>query len=390
MALNLRTAVVAISPITAYIGRDIPLDSVSLGLLGALPPIAFAISGIVAPFVAHHIGLETAMLLASVAMVVGHLARAASGSYLLMLIGSAVALAGMGFGNILIPPAVKRYFPDRIGLVTASYATLMSLSTAVPALVAAPIAAAAGWRASLGVWAFFSLSALVPWIIVKLQHRRDARAAANGDETPELVDAPPQLVGRMWHSRVAWAITLAFSVSALNAYAFFAWLPEILIGTASVSALEAGALLALFGLIGLPFALVVPPIAARMHNVGWLIQVGVVCFILGYTGLILAPAVAPWLWVTLVGAGPIIFPVCLMLINLRTMSPQSSIALSGFVQSVGYAIGALGPLLVGLMHDATGGWTAPLILLLATALIGAAAGLVLAKPRFIEEDLARA
>ena len=44
LAVNLRTAVAALSPIVPYISADIPLDSVGLGVLGMLPPIAFAVS----------------------------------------------------------------------------------------------------------------------------------------------------------------------------------------------------------------------------------------------------------------------------------------------------------------------------------------------------------
>lgn len=389
MAINLRTAVAAISPITSEIAVDIPLDSVSLGLLGALPPIAFALSGLVAPVVAHKLGLEIALVLASAAMILGHLARAASGSFVLMLLGSIIVLGGMGFGNILLPPAVKRYFPDRIGLVTTAYVTMMSFSTAVPAILAAPIAGAANWRVSLGVWAILSLGALLPWVTVAVRHRREAAAAAASDETPEIDEAPPRLARRMWHSRTAWALALAFAVSSFSAYAVFAWLPEMLIEMAGVTPVAAGALLALYGLMGLPFALVIPVLAARLRNVGWLIQVGVVCFLLGYAGLLIAPEFAPWLWVILFGSGPLLFPVCLVLINLRTRSPKASTALSGFVQGVGYTVGAFGPVLVGILHDATGEWIAPIILLVAVALAAAVSGLLLSKPRFIEDELAR-
>jgi CP family cyanate transporter-like MFS transporter len=387
MALNLRTAVAAISPITAYVATDIPLDSVSLGLLGALPPIAFAICGLVAPRIAHRFGLEVALLVASVAMVVGHLARAFAGSYAILLASSVVVLAGMGFGNILLPPTVKRYFPDRIGLVTTSYVTLMSFSTAVPALVAAPIAVAAGWRVSLGVWAFFSVGALVPWVIVKVQHRRDARAAVGQDEAPELADPAPALVRGLKRSRTAWALTIIFSVSALSAYAMFAWLPAILVQTAGLAPLQAGALLSLFGLMGLPAALAIPILATRMRNVGLLVYAGVVSFLLGYLGLVVAPAAAPVLWVILAGAGPLLFPVALVLINLRTRSHQASIALSGFVQSIGYAVGAVGPIIVGILRDLTQGWTAALIFLMVVALAGAVAGVMLTRTSFVEDEL---
>jgi len=36
-------------------------------------------------------------------------------------------------------------------------------------------------------------------------------------------------------------------------------------------------------------------------------------------------------------------------------------------QAIGYSLAALGPLLVGVLHDAEGGWTVPLLFLLALA-----------------------
>ena len=71
----------------------------------------------------------------------------------------------------------------------------------------------------------------------------------------------------------------------------------------------------------------------------------------------------------LIGSGSILFPVSLVLINARTRTHGGTVALSGFAQGVAYALGALGPLLVGLLHDASGGWTLPLLFLLAVALV---------------------
>jgi CP family cyanate transporter-like MFS transporter len=127
----------------------------------------------------------------------------------------------------------------------------------------------------------------------------------------------------------------------------------------------------------------------RLRHPGWIIQAGVGFFVVGYAGLLLAPAVAPWLWVALIGLGPILFPVCLVLINLRTQSQLASAALSGFVQGVGYTLGALGPLLVGVLHDVSGGWTVPILFLLGVGLVGIFSGVSLSRPRFVEQDLAR-
>ncbi len=384
IALNLRTAVAALSPIIPRIAQDIPIDSVGLGFLGMLPPIAFAASGILAPVVARRVGLEMALVLACLAMVVGPVARAFAGNYAVLIIGSVIALAGMGFGNILLPPAVKKYFPDRIGVVTTAYATIMSVGAALAPVVAEPVAGAAGWRVSVGVWSVLAVTALIPWVFLLIERTAHHRRESDAGVVPE---APPELLGRMWHSRTAWAITLAFMVSALSAYAGFAWLPSILVDLAGVSAGEAGALVGLFAIMGLPAGLIVPLLAVRMRNVGLLIHAGAAAFVIGYLGLLFAPSVATALWVALIGLGSLMFPLCLVLINLRTRTPAASVALSGFVQSVGYAGGSLGPLVVGIIHAATLSWTLPLIFLIAVSLTGVIAGLVLARPAFVEDEI---
>jgi CP family cyanate transporter-like MFS transporter len=388
IALNLRTAVAALSPVTDQIARDIPLSSVALGVLGALPPIAFASSGLLAPVFARWLGLERAIALAAVAMVVGPLVRGVAPGYSTLLVGSVITLAGMGFGNILLPPAVKRYFPDRIGLVTTAYVTLLSISTAVPAILAAPVADAAGWRVSLGLWAVLALIALTPWAILVVTNARRSRAAGDAlSETPLVDAAEPALFRKMLRSRVAWAIGLSFAVSSLNAYALFAWLPSILIDTAGLNPVSSGAMLAVYSIMGLPAGLIVPVLAARMRRVGLLVQLGVACFVVGYLGLLFAPALAPLLWVIFAGLGPLIFPVCLVLINLRTRSHHTSIALSGVVQTIGYTVGAFGPLVVGVLHNSTGSWTVPLVFLLATTAIAAVSGAMLFGSRSVEDDL---
>lgn len=384
VAINLRTAVASISPIISLVSGDIPLDSVGIGLLGTLPPIVFAASGLLAPPVARRLGLETTFVLACLAIVVGEVLRAVSQNFPTLLAGSAVSLAGMGFANIMLPPAVKKYFPDRIGPVTAAYATLLAISVSVPPLIAAPVAAAAGWRVSIGAWAVLGVLAVVPWLALRATAaRRTAR-----DVEQNIVAAPPELLGSMRHSRTAIALAVMFSVCALNTYAFFAWLPELVRDRAGSTPTEAGALLFLFGIVGLPLALIAPLLAARVRNVGTVIVTGVVMFVSGYLGLLLLPTVATWLWVLLAGLGAIMFPLGLALVGLRTRGPAGAVAVSGFAQAIGYLSAALGPLLCGVLHDATDGWTAPLLFLIAVSLVAIIPAILLAKPRFVEDELA--
>jgi CP family cyanate transporter-like MFS transporter len=167
----------------------------------------------------------------------------------------------------------------------------------------------------------------------------------------------------------------------------FAWLPELLHDAGS-DPVQSGALLSLYSAMGIPAGLLVPVLASRMRHVGMLVYVGVAFFIVGYLGLLLWPAQAPWLWVLLAGLGPLLFPLCLVLINLRTRTHEGAVALSGFTQGLGYVLGALGPLVVGLLHELTNGWLWPLLFLLLTAVAAAFAGVVIARPGMLEDHVA--
>src|SRR5690606_38129733 len=118
--------------------------------------------GVLTPRVIARLGAERTALLAMAVAASGLLLRASADSTALLLLGSVVALAGMGSGNVVIPPLVKRYFPERIGAVSALYLTALQLGTMTPALAAVPLASAAGWRVSLGIWSLLALAAILP------------------------------------------------------------------------------------------------------------------------------------------------------------------------------------------------------------------------------------
>lgn len=381
VASNLRTAVAALSPIFPQIRTEFAVSSVGVGLLGMLPPICFALFGIFAPALTRKASLELVMVIALGVMLAGHLLRATAGSFTMLAVGSAVAFAGMGVGNVLLPPLVKRYFPDRIGLVTSLYATIMSVSTLLPPLIAVPVADASSWHVSVGMWAAVSLVAILPWMRILIAHKPAHPAHDVAVEEPE-----PAVLGRIWRAPLAWALGIVFATSSLNAYAMFAWLPEILHDVAGTNPLEAGVLLSLYSGMGIPAGLLIPLLASRMKNVALLIYAGVACFVIGYLGLILAPGAATWVWVAFAGLGPLLFPLCLVLINVRTRTHAGAVALSGFTQGLGYTLGALGPLAVGVLHQLTGQWTIALVVLIATALAAALAGTVVARPHALEDS----
>ena len=383
VAANLRTAVASLSPVTSLVTVDIPLGSLALGVLGMLPPVCFAVFGIFTPVFSRRLGLEGVLVLALFALFLGHLLRGVAADLGWLLAGSALTFAALGVANVLLPPLVKKYFPDRLGLMTSLFVTLVALSTVLPPLVAVPVAESAGWRVSMGKWGLLSLLAIVPWITMLVRNR-----TANLP-SPVIDEADAGLLSRIWRSSIAWAIAVVFAMSAINAYAVFAWLPQLLIDRAGFSPAEAGLTLSLYAAMGIPCALIIPMLTVRMKNVGLLVYLGVFFFLAGDLGLLLAPQTFTWLWVACAGLGPLFFPLALTLINLRTRTHQGAVALSGFVQSVGYTLGALGPLAMALLHEITDAWTWPLLFLIVTALLVSLAGPVISRPHLLEDDLAR-
>lgn len=165
VSLNLRTAVTSLSPLLGVIDAEIGLGAAGMGLLGMVPTAMFAVWGVLTPIVLRRVGLEMLTVLAMVAAAVGQLIRAAAHDPWVMGAGSLIALAGMGIGNVVAPPLVKKYFPRHVAAVSMAYITGLQLGTVVPALVAVPVEEAAGWRVSIGWWAVLAVVAAIPWIV---------------------------------------------------------------------------------------------------------------------------------------------------------------------------------------------------------------------------------
>ncbi len=393
-AFNLRTAVTSLTPLLDSLGQTLGFGSTMTGVLGMVPTAAFAVFGVATPGIAHRFGLERTALLAMLLATAGLLARAFVGDTWMLLLTSAVALSGMGIGNVVLPPLVKRYFADRVGTVSTLYITVLQLGTILPALLAVPRAQSAGWRGSLGAWALVAAAAALPWIagvgMEQFGHSRQAhalarahdRAVSRGDEAPEL--AEPVCPGRVSRSPVAWGLALMFGMTSLITYSMFTWLPKLLVEAGGSPALG-GSMVALFSTLGLISALVLPSVAVRIANPYPIVLACVAAYIAAFAGLLLAPMAAPMLWVALLGLGPSSFPLSLTLINLRTRTPAGSARLSGFMQGLGYSLSCAGPVLVGWLHDLSHGWQWPFAFLGLCLVVLMIGGWLACRPRMLED-----
>src|SRR5690606_10719067 len=154
-------------------------------------------------------------------------------------------------------------------------------------------------------------------------------------------------------------MAMFFGLQSANAYLQFGWLPQIY-RDAGLDPFLAGIMLTIVTFGGLPGGFLAPQIIVRgIAPRAFLVSFGASA-VARYTGLLLSPATTPWLWAVLLGYGGFAFPAALALITSRTREVSVTASTSAFVQSSGYVLGALCPLVVGGLLGVTGGWQVPL------------------------------
>ena len=378
-AFNLRTAVTSLTPILDILGAHFEFGPAVMGVFGMVPTAAFALFGVLTPLFSRRLGLIPTALVSMLLAAAGLLLRAYAAETWHLLAASAIALAGMGIGNVVLPPLVKRYFPLRIGVMSMSYITVLQLGTVLPALAAVPLTAQYGWPTALGVWSLMAMLAAAIWIGVLLQKNDLPQLKSTSEPTEPVVKI------QAWRSSIAWGLMLMFGMTSLISYAVFTWLPLFMI-EAGASPEYAGVLLAIFASLGLLSGFLMPWAAERMRNPYILVLICVLAYAVSFPALLISNMSYHVLLVIILGLGPSTFPLALTLINLRTRTSAGSTAMSGFAQGTGYLLSCTGPFLFGVFRAMSDGWVVPFLFLSVCVVIMAIGGWFICKPQYLEDN----
>jgi MFS transporter, CP family, cyanate transporter len=366
-ALNLRTAVASVPPLLDELRTDVPLSATAAGALTTTPVVCMAPGPFWPPRVARRVGTERAVAALCLTIAAGILVRWIPGVAALFA-GTIVAGLGIALGNVLVPSLIKRDFPHQVGIMTGGYTMAISASGAVAAALTVPVedAIGHGWRPALAVWAIPAVVAAAVWIPWLAGSGR-----ADGD-TP---------LPSLWRNRLAWQVTAFMGLQSLLFYSCLSWLPALL-RSHGIDRGAAGALLSVMLLTAIPTCLLVPVWASRARDQRPAIAITLVVYAAGLAGLLAAPDAAPAVWATLLGfAQGAMLALAFLLFGLRAPDQEHAAQLSAMAQTVGYAVAATGPLLIGVLREATGGWSAPLILLLAVLVPLFVAGMAAGRTR---------
>jgi CP family cyanate transporter-like MFS transporter len=170
-------------------------------------------------------------------------------------------------------------------------------------------------------------------------------------------------------------------LQSLGYYATLSWFPT-LFQDRGASAVHAGTLLAVMGLGNAITALTVPALAHRLRDQRRLSAVWMTGTGIGLAGAGFAPLAAAPAFMLLLGAGQgAALGLAIFYTVARSPDPVTSASLSGFAQSLGYLVASTGPLLLGFLHTATGGWDIPVEVLLAVVALQLVTGWLAGRAR---------
>jgi CP family cyanate transporter-like MFS transporter len=168
---------------------------------------------------------------------------------------------------------------------------------------------------------------------------------------------------------------LYIGLQSLMFYATLSWVPP-LYQSHGYTAQRAGLLLGAMSVVQIFASVGVPALADRGGGRRSWILLAVTVNIAGLAAVAAAPTAAPLIWMALLGFGAgAAFALGLVLVVDTAADVHAAGPLSGMAFLGGYLLAAIGPPLVGALHDATGGFSVPFTVLAVVGLAALACGL---------------
>ncbi|SES33702.1 CynX/NimT family MFS transporter [Actinokineospora terrae] len=356
-AVNLRPAIAAVSPLVDTIRADLGLSATGASLLTTIPTLAMGLCAPLAAVVARRRGLHGGVTIGLLIVGVGTLARVLGNATWLQLLCAFAVGAGIAITQTLLPAVVKSRFSARPGLVTGLYTAGLGLGGAVAAGATAPLADAFGsWPVALGSWAVLAVAGIALWSVAKNSLNLGDASGVRRFTT----------VGLPWRSSTAWLVTAVSAGNSALYYCELAWIAPLLTNDGGRTESSAGVLLTVMISIQVVAMIAVPALLGERRDQRAGLAVTTVLTAAGFLGFALAPdsTAVVWLSIVLIGIGHGgLFPLVLTLPVTAARDAAEAGRISGMAFFVGYGCAAAGPLLVGLLRDATGNFELAFVLL---------------------------
>ncbi len=352
--------IAALAPLVPVIESDLGLSHSAMGRVLGAWQFVFILAAIPCGILLDQLGPRRAMLGGALLMAISAFWRSVATDEISLLL--AVGIFGLG-GPIIstgAPKVVSAWFESRQrGLAMGIYVTGPGIGAIVGLLLTNAVLLPAldnDWRQVLRLWGGFTLAAAFAWFVIS------ARLALVPSQLPKFSVADLGLLTLLRHPVVRLLLLMSIGVFAIN-HGIGNWLPELLRASGRTIT-EASHLAALMVLVSVVSALTIPRLATRQNRliVLLLLCLSSVCA----TVLLRIPTGIP-LFAGLVfqgiATGSMMTIMILILVETPEIGERRAGTASGLYFSTAEIGGVGGPVMLGVVYDATGGFATGLTVL---------------------------
>ena len=359
VGLALRTPILVIGPLVGQLQADLGMTHAVAGLLGSIPVLCMGLLAPFGPVLAASIGPRLGVAACVALIGIFGIARAVLPDAATIFL----ATFGIGVGMALVGPIlsmiVRGRAPGHPAAGIGAYVAGMIIGGSVAAAIVVPLADRfGGWRPAFAMIAATAGISLVAWLVLL---PADPRTRSR-----------PTLPRLPWRRPAAWLLGLVFASQSTLFYGSITWLASAYIERGWAAGQAAG-LIAFFNGIGLLASLSIPLLADRFGTRRSQMTTAGILAVVGSLVVALSPAEPPGSLiafgaVALLGIGiGAFFPLALTLPVDIARDPAEAASITALMLLVGYIVSSIAPVLLGLVRDASGGFTVVLWILVGIA-----------------------
>ena len=364
LSLILRTPITSVGAILGPLKSILDINNTVAGFITTIPLIAFAIFSPMVAKISNKAGLEKTLLLAAIIISTGLVLRFHINTYVFFITTFIIGV-GITIGNVLLPGLVKKYYPEKIGLMTGFYAVVMNVGAAIAAGISYPILSS-----SIGGEKLSIALAVNGWIIIAVINIIIYARMSKNSNVSEVKDNHEKVHGYFKYTKM-WTIMLSMGLQSALFYCSVSWFAEIMISK-DFSPETAGLLLSISQFAQFPSTFIVPILADKVHNkliipvvitIGYLVSLVGMLYTSGNFVLMLTFIII----FALAGGGS--FSYVMYLFSVKSRNESEAADISGLAQSGGYLLAAIFPPLLGYIRDISDWNKALYVLILTTAVL---------------------
>lgn len=369
-SLNIRGALNSLPPIIEDIKKNFGISDGIAGFLSSIPVICFGLFTPLAGLLMKKIKTDTALFIVLSGVLVGTLMRSAGGIECLF-VGTLIIGLSLTLGNIVGLMLIGQEFSANITTMTGIFVCFSCIGAMAVMGLTAPLQAVIGWQFALLAPALPAALAILLWIAalyLKSKTYSDSSKVEENIIISETQILPEAEVYSIFKDPLVILLAVSFAAHSFMFYGIFPWLPAMLVQNLGISASKAAFADSVLQFAGLLGSFGIPMLNKKFSD---RVQFMSVCaaWIITVLGLWLKPEF--WgAWVLLggfsSGGG---FTIVFSIIMRYARNRDENRAISTTVQTVGYFVAAVGPFIVGHLHQISGDWSSGMIVLSISSLV---------------------